>query len=137
QKPIKWYVVRSSKYVLFDTDGYDPIDGTPKKEVTADICRAYDQQRAGIEFRPLSYSDALDVGPNGVWYYRGGDKLYLFGAQIPIPSTKELTQVATPAIFAEIRRHIEEDKRLAEEEKQRIAAAEAERQAKLDQEAAK
>ncbi len=64
--PLKWYVMRDDRIVLFDTAGYDPLSGDPKLPVTPDICRAYQKQLSG---QPKN-SSAADppaippVGPN-------------------------------------------------------------------------
>jgi hypothetical protein len=121
-QPIKWFVVRSSRYVLFDDPGYDPYDGTLKQPVTSDICRAFDQQQAGIVPRPLGNAEAIDTLPTGIWYYRRDNVLYLFSAQIPIPGTRELTKPVTSEIVAEIRAGADGDKRRAEEEQLRQQA---------------
>ncbi|WP_063682895.1 hypothetical protein [Bradyrhizobium stylosanthis] len=113
-RPIKWYVVRSSQYVLFDDQGFDPADGTPKQPVTPDICRAYDLQRAGVASPPLGNAEALDSLPTGLWFYRRDNRLYVFAAQIPVPGTRELTKPVTPEIVLEIRANLTEEKRVAE-----------------------
>jgi hypothetical protein len=82
--PLKWYIVRSGKIILYDSPGFDPTDGARKEPVTSDICRMHEQQTAKITARQISNDEALNRMPN-VWYRVKDDTLLLYDALDFVP----------------------------------------------------
>jgi hypothetical protein len=129
-EPLKWYVIRAGKIQIFDSRGFDPVDGSEKKQATVEVCRAYEYQRSGLSARELNLTEAMERIPN-VWFQRKGDRLVLYDSQFVMPGTNELAKLATPEVTTEIRKRIETQRReeaLAEKRRQDQVRQDAERQ---------
>jgi hypothetical protein len=126
-KSLKWYVVRSGKIVIFDSGGYDPLDGTQKQPATAEICRAFNIQRSGNMPSRIAPEDALQRKEQA-WFARVNGELEFYDGGGIRPHSSVLLAPMNDTVYLELKALIERKNREAAAKaaaEQRDAAAKA------------
>lgn len=125
--PLKWYIIRSGKIIIYDSPGFDPAIGMKKEPITPEICRTFEQQKAGVAPRQISYQQAVEIGAKA-WYFQRGDEILLFDLQDVVPGADELTKPITSQIIAELKLRIERQRRADALAEKRLQAEQLARQ---------
>lgn len=130
---LKWYVLRNGKVLLFDSGGFDPLDGSPKLRVTADICRTFELQRAEIFPRKVSSERAAEIFPH-VWFSALSGQLEFFDNPGVYPGSSELLIRVPEDLIRQLRLSAERD-RQEREDRARRDLEEKNRKAEADRQA--